>query len=71
LANSRGGGPSGSLTGCFSETSTLKGFEIEHIRRSAQVDGEKDNYNILESAHFESNRVTAGIACMFMMQIIL
>jgi hypothetical protein len=35
------------------------------------MDGEKDNYNILESAHFESNRVTAGIACMCMMQIIL
>jgi len=40
------------------------GFDIEQVKRRAQVDAEKDDYYILEPTHLDSNRVTAGVACM-------
>ena len=48
-----------------------QGFDIEQARRRAQVDAEKDDYYILEPAHLDSNWVTAGVACMYILQVML
>ena len=48
-----------------------QGFDIEQVRRRAQVDAEKDDYYIMEPAHLDSNRMTAGVACMYILQVML
>ena len=48
-----------------------EGFNLEELRRRAQVDAAKDYYHTLEPAHLDTNRVTAGVAYMYMLQLML
>ena len=41
-----------------------EGFNLEELRRRAQTDAFKDDYLTLEPVHLDTNRVTAGVACM-------
>ena len=46
-------------------------FNLEELRRRAQADATKDDYYTLEPAHLDTNRVTAGVACMYILQLML
>ena len=46
-------------------------FNLEELRRRAQADAAKDDYYTLEPAHLDTNRVTAEVACMCMLQLML
>jgi hypothetical protein len=46
-------------------------FNLEEVRRKAQADATRDDYTTLEPVHLDTNRVTAGVACMYMLQQML
>ena len=46
-------------------------FNLEEVRRKAQADATRDEYITLEPVHLDTNRVTAGVACMYMLQQML
>ena len=46
-------------------------FNLEEVRRKAQADATRDEYITLEPVNLETNRVTAGVACMYMLQQML
>ena len=48
-----------------------EGFNLEELRRRAQTDATKDDYLTLEPVHLDTDRVTAGVACMYMLQQML
>jgi len=48
-----------------------EGFNLEEVRRKAQADATRDKYLTLEPVHLDTDRVTAGVACMYMLQQML
>ena len=48
-----------------------EGFNLEELRRGAQADATRDEYLTLDPVHLDTNRVTAGVACMYMLQQML
>ena len=48
-----------------------QGFNIEELRRRAHVDAVKVEYFTLELSNLESDKVTAGVKCICILQLIL
>jgi hypothetical protein len=48
-----------------------EGFNLEELRRGAQADATRDEYITLDPVLLDTNRVTAGVACMYMVQQML
>ena len=48
-----------------------RGLQPRRTEKGAQADATRDEYLTLDPVHLDTNRVTAGVACMYMLQQML